>query len=51
MAGFVIERLGRLPAVGDAIEVPGATIQVAAMDRRRIAELLVTPRAADTDEA
>lgn len=43
VAGFVIERLGRLPVVGDAIEFEGARIQVAEMDRRRIAQLLVVP--------
>ncbi|OCG73122.1 hemolysin family protein [Microbacterium sediminis] len=43
IAGFVTERLGRLAAVGDAIEVPGAVIQVTAMDRRRIASVRVVP--------
>jgi putative hemolysin len=46
IAGFVTERLGRLAAVGDTIDVPGATIQVTATDRRRIAWLRVTPHAA-----
>ncbi|GAA4773903.1 hemolysin family protein [Microbacterium gilvum] len=44
VAGFVVERLGRLATVGDIVEVDGGTLQVAAMDRRRIAEILVTPR-------
>jgi len=44
VAGFVTERLGRLAVVGDVIDVDGATIQVTAMDRRRIAEVRVTPR-------
>lgn len=43
VAGFVVERLGHLAAVGDAIEVAGARIQVTAVDRRRVAELRVTP--------
>ncbi|WP_261167220.1 hemolysin family protein [Microbacterium sp. Marseille-Q6965] len=51
IAGFVTERLGRLAAVGDSIEVPGATIQVTATDRRRIAWLRVTPHAATPTEA
>jgi putative hemolysin len=42
VAGFVLERLGRLATVGDSVELEGATIQVTAMDRRRISELLVT---------
>ncbi|MCK6081810.1 hemolysin family protein [Microbacterium sp. EYE_5] len=51
IAGFVTERLGRLAVVGDVIEVPGATIQVTAMDRRRIAEVRVTPREDEPLEA
>lgn len=43
VAGYVTERLGRLAQVGDVVQVDGATLQVTAMDRRRIAELLVTP--------
>ncbi|QIM15950.1 HlyC/CorC family transporter [Leucobacter insecticola] len=41
IAGFVTEQLGRLAQVGDRIEVPGATITVTAMDRRRISGLQV----------
>lgn len=47
IAGFVTERLGRLAVVGDTVDVPGATIQVAELDRRRIARVRVTPRADD----
>ena len=47
VAGFVTERLGRLARVGDTVEVPGATLQVTAMDRRRIAGLRVTAAADD----
>ncbi|HIW68342.1 MAG TPA: hypothetical protein H9878_09440 [Candidatus Dietzia merdigallinarum] len=43
IAGFVIQTPGRLAVVGDGIDAQGATIQVVTMDRRRIAELLVTP--------
>lgn len=51
VAGFVMERLGRLAVVGDAIEVDGATIEVTALDRRRIAEVRVTTReGADPDQ-
>ncbi|MGC5075585.1 hemolysin family protein [Agrococcus sp. DT81.2] len=45
VAGFVIERLGRLARTGDVVSVDGATLQVTAIDRRRISELLVTPHA------
>ncbi|MEV7800789.1 hemolysin family protein [Microbacterium foliorum] len=41
VAGFVMEMLGRLAVVGDSVEVPGATIRVTAVDRRRIAEIRV----------
>ena len=42
VAGFVTEMLGRLAVVGDTVEVPGATLRVTAVDRRRIAEIRVT---------
>jgi putative hemolysin len=42
VAGFVTEMLGRLAVVGDSVEVPGGTIRVTAVDRRRIAEIRVT---------
>jgi len=45
VAGFVIERLGRLARVGDVVTVEGAALQVTAIDRRRISQLLVTPPA------
>ncbi|MFD1860467.1 HlyC/CorC family transporter [Aeromicrobium camelliae] len=51
IAGFVTEQLGRLAVVGDTVDVPGATIQVTALDRRRIAGLRVTPRAVDDEHA
>uniref|UniRef100_UPI002811968E hemolysin family protein n=1 Tax=Microbacterium sp. TaxID=51671 RepID=UPI002811968E len=47
IAGFVIERLGRLAVVGDVIEVPGATIQVVELDRRRVAGVRITPLPAE----
>ena len=45
VAGFVTEQLGRLAVVGDTVEVDGATIQVAELDRRRIARVRVSPHA------
>lgn len=45
IAGFVTEQLGRLAVVGDTVEVPGATIQVAEVDRRRIARVRVSMQA------
>jgi putative hemolysin len=49
IAGFIMEQLGRLAVVGDAVDVPGATIQVTALDRRRIAGVRITPRVAGGD--
>ncbi|MFJ6002282.1 hemolysin family protein [Arthrobacter sp. NPDC092385] len=43
VAGYVLDRLGRLATPGDTVDVEGATLQVVSIDRRRIAELLVTP--------
>ncbi|WP_295784553.1 hemolysin family protein [uncultured Microbacterium sp.] len=50
VAGFVVERLGRLARVGDTVEVDGATLQVSAVDRRRVAELLVTRHPLDEND-
>ena len=41
LAGFVINRLGHLPNVGDTIEVDGMTFEVVDLDERRIDRLLV----------
>ncbi|WJL96397.1 hemolysin family protein [Microbacterium sp. ET2] len=46
IAGFMLERLGRLAVVGDTVEVDGATLRVTALDRRRISELSVAPHTA-----
>jgi putative hemolysin len=54
VAGFVLAELGRLPEVGDTIEVEGRRITVLELDGRRIARLLVDPppaSAADEDGA
>ena len=42
LAGFVLDRLGRIPSTGDGFIEEGWTIEVAAMDRRRIATLRLT---------
>lgn len=44
-AGFVIERLQRLPATGDAFDEQGWRIEVVDLDGRRVDKLLVTPTA------
>jgi putative hemolysin len=42
-AGFVIERLQRLPATGDFLEEQGWRIEVVDLDGRRVDKLLVAP--------
>jgi putative hemolysin len=49
VAGYVLSELGRLPAVGDTIEVEGRTLTVLELDGRRIARLLVDPPPAPAD--
>ncbi|HEX4099916.1 MAG TPA: hemolysin family protein [Pseudonocardiaceae bacterium] len=42
VAGLVLERLGRIPDVGDEVQLDGWRLTVLRMDRRRIAELRLT---------
>lgn len=52
VAGYVLERLGRIPRVGDSIDVGGHRLTVVAMDELRIAELearAITPDTALRD--
>ena len=43
-AGFVLERFGKLPQVGDRFELPNWSVEVVDLDGRRIDKLLVTKR-------
>ncbi len=48
IGGFIMHRLGRIPRVGDRVEVPGYQFRVMAMDGRRVDRVLVVkqqPRA------
>jgi CBS domain containing-hemolysin-like protein len=45
VAGLVLERLGRIPDVGDEVELDGWRLTVTRMDRRRIADLRLTRNA------
>ncbi|MDQ4011698.1 MAG: hemolysin family protein [Actinomycetota bacterium] len=49
VAGLVLERLGRIPDVGDEVELDGWRLTVIRMDRRRIADLRLT-RAASVEQ-
>ncbi|MDQ1083012.1 MULTISPECIES: hemolysin family protein [Microbacterium] len=51
VGGFVVERLGRLARAGDTVEVDGATLQVRTVERRRVAELLVTRHPVDENSS
>jgi CBS domain containing-hemolysin-like protein len=48
MGGFVMARLGRVPMVGDVVQVPGWRIHVVAMEGRRVDRLRFVP---DPDSA
>jgi CBS domain containing-hemolysin-like protein len=52
LAGFVLDRLGRIPTDGDAFVYEGWRIEVAEMERRRVARVRLTaPRRAPTGTA
>nr|WP_246315923.1 hemolysin family protein [Kineococcus aurantiacus] len=44
VGGFVMARLGRIPAVGDEVEVSGAVLRVVRMEGRRVERLRLRPR-------
>jgi CBS domain containing-hemolysin-like protein len=44
LGGFVMSRLGRIPSVGDEIEVDGAVLRVARMEGRRVERLRLRTR-------
>lgn len=43
VAGFVMRELGRLPTIGDEVEVEGGSLRVERLDGRRIDRLRFTP--------
>ncbi|WP_432543227.1 hemolysin family protein [Kineococcus sp. SYSU DK002] len=43
VGGYVMSRLGRIPAVGDEVEVDGALLRVARMEGRRVERLRLRP--------
>lgn len=49
VGGYIFGELGRLPQVGDAVAVPGGTVEVLAMDRRRVAQVRVRVRHASAE--
>jgi putative hemolysin len=51
VAGFIMDRLGRLARTGDKVEIAGHVLTVTAMDRLRIARIRVTPAKAQLEES
>jgi putative hemolysin len=51
VAGFIIDQLGRMPEVGDTVEVGDATLSVAELDGRRISQVMVERQDAPEPEA
>lgn len=51
VAGYVIDRLGRLPHLGDQVETDGHVLTVTAMDRLRVSRIRVTPVGAAPEHA
>ena len=43
VGGYIVEQVGRIPSVGDSIEVDGYRLTVAEMDGLRVATVEATP--------
>ena len=43
LGGFVMAGLGRIPAIGDEVSVPGAVLRVERMDGRRVDRIRLSP--------
>jgi CBS domain containing-hemolysin-like protein len=50
LAGFVLERLGRIPGTGDGFECAGWSFEVTEMDERRVATVRVVAPSPGLDE-
>ena len=50
-AGYVIARLGRLPDVGDGVDVGAARLEVEEMEGRRVTRLAISPASAGSDRS
>lgn len=51
VGGFVMQRIGRIPVVGDEVELPGWSMQVVSMDNRRVDRVRLTPVIPEPDDA
>jgi putative hemolysin len=50
IAGYVLDKLGHIPVVGESVDAEGYRIDVVAMDNYRIESVLVTPVSDQLDE-
>jgi putative hemolysin len=50
VAGLILNRLGRIPAEGDAVEVDRWRLEVLKVERRAIVQVRLVPLAADADQ-
>ncbi|MER1997453.1 MAG: transporter associated domain-containing protein [Arthrobacter sp.] len=46
MAGYILERLGRMAVPGDSVAAPGCRLQVLSVEHHRIRSVRVVPDAA-----
>jgi putative hemolysin len=51
VGGFIMQRLGRIPRVGDRVEVPGYQFRIMAMDGRRVDRVLVVKQQPAKEQA
>ena len=51
VGGFVMARLGRIPRVGDRVDVPGYEFRVVAMDGRRVDRVVVIKKESERASA
>ncbi|RQP09269.1 MAG: HlyC/CorC family transporter [Microbacteriaceae bacterium] len=50
VAGYLMSELGRIPSVGDTVEIEAGTFRIERMDGRRIDRVRFTPRPADEQQ-
>ncbi|CAK7002508.1 MAG: hypothetical protein DELT_00088 [Desulfovibrio sp.] len=51
LAAHILDELGRIPSMGDAISLCGMRVSVAAMDRNRVRKVRIEPEQPETDES
>jgi len=51
VGGFLLSRLGRVPATGEQFEIDGLNVEVLEAERRRITRVRISPATADATPA